>query len=77
MRQVHLSPRQCEILAAMAEGLQDKAIANRFGCSVHTVKAHKKCIFYILDVRNSAAAVMAGVRAGYLCDERRTLLRVA
>jgi two-component system, NarL family, nitrate/nitrite response regulator NarL len=35
-----LTPRETEVLAAIAEGLSNKAAARRLGISQHTVKFH-------------------------------------
>lgn len=52
-----LSPRQVEILEAMADGLSYKEIAEALGVSPNTVKAHRGSILSKLRVRNSVEAV--------------------
>jgi ATP/maltotriose-dependent transcriptional regulator MalT len=41
---VLLTPRETEVLALLAEGLSNKAIARRLGISVHTAKFHVRAL---------------------------------
>jgi two-component system nitrate/nitrite response regulator NarL len=59
-----LTPRQHEILAAMADGLVVKAIAQRLNISAKTVEAHKVRIFRKLGVRSQAHAVGLAIAHG-------------
>lgn len=52
-----LTPREKQILAAIAEGLQSKAIAWKLGISVRTVDLHRSNILAKLSVRNTSQAV--------------------
>ena len=61
-----LTPRELEILEMMAEGLGNRAIAQRLGISAHTVKFHIAAILGKLDARSRTAAVTAGLRRGWL-----------
>jgi DNA-binding NarL/FixJ family response regulator len=61
-----LTPREREILALMADGLGNKAIAPRLGISAHTVKFHIASIFAKLGVTTRAEAVAEGARRGLL-----------
>jgi DNA-binding NarL/FixJ family response regulator len=54
-----LTPRQLEVLALLARGLPNKAIARELGLSEGTVKVHLLAIFRALDVRNRTEAVVA------------------
>jgi len=45
-----VSKREHEIICAMLDGYPTKAIAERVGCAPETVKAHKKRIYYRLDI---------------------------
>ncbi|MFU0504750.1 helix-turn-helix transcriptional regulator [Pseudaminobacter sp. NGMCC 1.201702] len=45
-----VSKREHEIICAMLEGHPTKAIAERLGCALETVKAHKKRIYSRLDI---------------------------
>jgi pimeloyl-ACP methyl ester carboxylesterase len=57
-----LTPRERAVLHAMAEGLSNRAIAARLGCSPSTVKRHAEHIFTKLGVGSRAAAVAALAR---------------
>ena len=59
-----LSPRELEILIALADGLSNKAVARRFEISQHTVKFHIESIFRKLGVATRAEAVARGLRRG-------------
>lgn len=53
-----LTPRELDVLAALAEGLTNKAIARRLTISLHTVKFHVESLFRKLDARTRTEAVM-------------------
>jgi DNA-binding CsgD family transcriptional regulator len=59
-----LTPREIEILAALSDGLSNKAIARRLEISQHTVKFHAESIFRKLGATNRAEAVARGLRRG-------------
>jgi NarL family two-component system response regulator YdfI len=59
-----LTPREIEVLNALAEGHGNKQIAARLGISEHTVKTHLAAIFEKLEASNRTEAVMAGARLG-------------
>ena len=59
-----LTPREIEVLAALAEGYGNKQIAARLDISEHTVKTHLAAIFEKLQVSNRTEAVLAGARLG-------------
>ena len=61
-----LTPRELEILAMMAEGLRNRAIAQRLGISTHTVKFHIASILDKLNARSRTEAVTTGMRRGVL-----------
>lgn len=52
-----LTPRERELLAALASGLTNAQIAKHLGISLNTVKFHLKNLFEKLDVSNRAQAV--------------------
>ena len=59
-----LTPREVEVLALLAEGFGNKAIAPRLRISEHTVKAHVASIFAKLHATTRAEAVVIGARHG-------------
>jgi DNA-binding NarL/FixJ family response regulator len=61
-----LTARELEVLAMMAEGAGNRAIAGRLGISTHTVKFHIAAILDKLNARTRAEAVAIGMRLGLL-----------
>jgi NarL family two-component system response regulator YdfI len=59
-----LTPREIEVLAALAEGYGNKQIAARLDISEHTVKTHLAAIFEKLEVSNRTEAVLEAARLG-------------
>jgi len=67
-----LTPRQCEILEALSQGLTNKEIARTMGLSDGTIRAHVAAIYRAMGVRNRSQATkmyfeisrMAGGGAG-------------
>lgn len=64
-----LTPRQREVLAAVAAGLSNKEIGLRFNLSEKTVKVHVGAIFRALDVGNRTQAATAARAAGLTLPE--------
>jgi DNA-binding NarL/FixJ family response regulator len=64
-----LSPRQREILKAIAQGKATKQIAWDLGVSVKTVETHRSQIMDRLDVRDIAGLVRFAVRVGLITPE--------
>lgn len=52
-----LMPRELEVLAAIGEGLTNKAIARRLDISLHTVKFHVESLFRKLGARTRTEAL--------------------
>jgi DNA-binding NarL/FixJ family response regulator len=52
-----LTPRELDVLTALAEGLTNKAIARRLAISLHTVKFHLESLFRKLGARTRTEAV--------------------
>jgi DNA-binding CsgD family transcriptional regulator len=52
-----LTPRELEVLATLAEGMTNKAIARRLNISLHTVKYHVESLFRKLGARTRTEAV--------------------
>jgi len=65
-----LTPRERDVLHALADGLDVRAIAGRLDISLHTARGHVKRIMQKLDARTQLQAVVVGVRAG-LVDVRQ------
>src|SRR5207249_11530563 len=61
-----LTPRESEILAAMADGHAAKAIARQLGVALKTVENHKIRIFDKLGARSQAQAVALAIGQGLL-----------
>jgi DNA-binding CsgD family transcriptional regulator len=57
-----LTPREIEVLTALAAGLANKAVARRLGISPHTVKFHVESLFRKLGAATRAEAVVKGLR---------------
>ncbi len=65
-----LTPRQREMLVAVANGLSNKEIALKHGLSEKTVKVHVGAIFRTLSVTNRTQAATAAVAAGLIPQRR-------
>lgn len=62
----HLTQREIEVLAMLAEGAANKEIARRLGISDHTVKFHVGSILSKLDAASRTEAVTIGIRRGLI-----------
>jgi DNA-binding CsgD family transcriptional regulator len=60
----HLSTREREVLALLAEGAPNKVIARRLGISVHTAKFHVAAIVAKLGAANRTEAIGIAMREG-------------
>jgi DNA-binding NarL/FixJ family response regulator len=61
-----LTPRELEVLQLLAEGLANKAIAQRLEISEHTVKFHVNAIMSKLGAQSRTAAVVQATRLGLI-----------
>jgi DNA-binding NarL/FixJ family response regulator len=61
---VHLTPRELEVLGAMANGASNKAIARRLGISFHTAKFHVAALLAKLDAESRTEAVTKAAQLG-------------
>jgi len=61
-----LTPRERDVLALMAEGASNKAIARQLGISVHTAKFHVGSILDKLDATGRTDAVAHAARRGVI-----------
>jgi two-component system nitrate/nitrite response regulator NarL len=61
-----LTPRELQVLQLLAEGLANKAIAQRLAISEHTVKFHVNAIMGKLGAQSRTAAVVQAMRLGLI-----------
>jgi DNA-binding CsgD family transcriptional regulator len=61
-----LTPREAEVLALLAEGASNKAIARSLGISLHTAKFHVGQLLNKLDASGRTDAVAHAARLGVL-----------
>jgi two-component system nitrate/nitrite response regulator NarL len=61
-----LTPREVEVLALLAEGLANRAIAQRLAISEHTVKFHLNAILGKLGAQSRTEAVVLAIRLGLI-----------
>jgi DNA-binding NarL/FixJ family response regulator len=61
---VSLTPREHQVLAAMADGASNKVIARRLGISLHTAKFHVAAILAKLDADSRTEAVARAAHLG-------------
>ncbi len=62
--EVALTPRELDVLALIAEGASNKAIARQLKISVHTVKFHIASLLDKLDADGRTEAVAQAARMG-------------
>jgi len=63
---LHLSPREYEVLALLAEGLSNKEIAAELKLSPHTAKFHVTALLDKFGAQTRTEAVVRAARAGLL-----------
>jgi DNA-binding CsgD family transcriptional regulator len=66
LAQLGITPRELEILEAMAAGLSNREIAERLYVSENTVKTHAARLFDKLDARRRTQAVQCAREAGLI-----------
>jgi DNA-binding NarL/FixJ family response regulator len=59
-----MTPRELEVLARMAAGLSNRAIAADLGIGYTTVRGHVQALLEKLDARSRIAAVARAYRSG-------------
>ena len=59
-----LTPRQCEVLGYLCEGLSNKVIGRRLDLSENTVRGHVQAVLAFLDVSSRSEAAFAARRRG-------------
>ena len=62
----HLTPRQLEVLLFLAQGLQNKEIAEQMQKSVSTVKQHISGMMMRLNVRTRTGVVIKAQKLGLI-----------
>ncbi|MES2498231.1 MAG: PAS domain-containing protein [Pseudomonadota bacterium] len=60
-----LSPRQSQVLIAMAAGKLNKQIAYDLGLTERTIKMHRAALLRAIGVRTAAEAIRLAIEAGY------------
>lgn len=63
---VRLTPRQCEVLELLGEGLSNKLIARRLELAENTVRWHVQAILTLLQVSSRSEAAFAARRLGLI-----------
>ena len=61
-----LSPREAEVLTAVADGMGNRQVGEKLGISENSVKMHLKRIFYKLGADDRTEAVNLAVKRGFL-----------
>ena len=64
--ELNLTARERDVLALLAEGASNKAVANRLGISVHTAKFHVRSLLEKLDATGRTDAVAHAARLGVI-----------
>lgn len=64
--ELHITPRELEILGLIAAGLSNREIAGRLFVSENTVKTHSSRLFDKLGARRRTQAVQLGKEAGLI-----------
>ncbi|MFE5708930.1 LuxR C-terminal-related transcriptional regulator, partial [Rhodococcus koreensis] len=64
-----LNPRELEVLAHLAVGKRNRAIAEELGITESTIKFHVASVLKKLDVANRGEAGAIGMRAGIVSRE--------
>jgi DNA-binding NarL/FixJ family response regulator len=61
-----LTPREIEVLAAIGDGLSNKAVARQLGISLHTVKFHVEALLRKLGASSRTEALHKGLKQGLI-----------
>lgn len=65
---VHLTPRESEVLALLADGAGPAEIARILGISLHTCRDHVKALYAKLDARSQLEVLAKARRSGLFTD---------
>lgn len=63
---LHLTPRQCEVLDLLCQGMSNKQIARRLLLSENTVRVHMQGVFGFLQVSSRSEAIFAARSRGLI-----------
>lgn len=63
---LHLTPRQCEVLDLLCQGMSNKLIARQLTLSENTVRGHVQAILQFLHVSSRSEAAFAARRRGLI-----------
>jgi DNA-binding NarL/FixJ family response regulator len=63
---LRLTPRQCEVLVLLCQGLSNKLIARRLSLSENTVRVHVQAILGFLQVSSRSEAIFAARSRGLI-----------
>lgn len=66
MKKEPLTNQEIKILRLIAQGLTDKAIANKLYLADGTIRTHRSNIRKKLDAKNTAEAVAIGIKSGLI-----------
>lgn len=61
---LHLTPRQCEVLDLLCQGMSNKLIARQLSLSENTVRGHVQAVLEFLQVSSRSEAAFAARRRG-------------
>ncbi|MCC7303426.1 MAG: response regulator transcription factor [Bacteroidia bacterium] len=67
---VRISSREVEIIQLVAEGLTNKAIADKLCLSSHTIMTHRKNIMAKIGVNNTASLVLFAIKNGLVPQDQ-------
>jgi DNA-binding NarL/FixJ family response regulator len=62
--QMQLTPRQCEVLDLLCQGLTNRIIAQRLELSEHTIRGHVQTLFMLFQVSSRTEAVYKARQMG-------------
>ncbi len=64
--EIHLTPREVEVLQLIAEGKANKQIAGDLGISIKTVEKHRSHLMQKLDIHDTAGLTRHAIEAGII-----------
>lgn len=63
-KEMHLSPREKEVIRLLSRGFDSKEIGNELHISYHTVRTHRKNILHKLDIKSTNELLVYGITNG-------------